>query len=965
MKRFLLVITIFSFAVAAKAQHNLNDGHDHAKCGAAIQLERDLQDPEVRAKYEAFQESVLRYTQNPNVAVHRGANGKRIIPVVFHILHDGGSENIPVSRVEKQMEVLNNDFQRLNEDTINMPERLRGDTEYTSLTFTSAAIEDFLDDSAYVRLNNRYGESVAFHFFNGSDSIANGLKDDFDRVVEVSYPANPDTGEIAMALVDSINTINGLIAVYERDTVFDDAPNFTVDGAEVASLSWTSEHTFTTSWNGSSTDTTYSDTLMVVLFEDQNDPFLPTDTLHVFPADITYDVYDGTGQVTGTMGFVEEGNLTLSYTSVPVQFGDHVVNISTDGLGYVDDVLLAGLWHVTSTVVQQGKYVPADCNIEFRLATKDPMGNCTDGIVRVFTSKTNDANNGTGFKAESYWNAYSYLNVWVVKNIDMEIEGGGTTLGYAQFPGTGLLSTDGIAVRSDNVDERYRGGRTATHEVGHWLNLIHIWGDQTCGSDNVLDTPTHFEPNFGICGNHPTDDPNLFGSSTYHNVPYNETACNPDQPDGEMFMNYMDYSSDACMNLFTLGQKARMDFTLEGDESEEGIRSFLISQENLEATGVADPYTPSDCAPVSLFYFDQTGGDFATQKMICVGEEVDFEESAYNGSVDDFMWTFEGGNPGSSSDANPNNIQYDTPGVYDVSLEVSNAEGSDAQTVEDMIIVSPLTAQYQSNWGYVDSYWSEQDFLDNYVVFNQDGSDNKWEWYYGPDGGSTGWESMRMFNLDNDFSEIDEIVSPSYDLSTLSNPTLQFRYSGAALDNTPDDQLRIMASDDCGESWTTRETFSGFELTNAGLVPESYRPNANSTWTDVSISLGTAFQNKPNVRIKFRWVSGRRSNNFYIDDLTISGAGLAMDDLERQIDLNVAPNPTTDITSVTMSLPDAAKVRMELVDILGKNVSPMFDKEMSIGTHRFDVDLSSRSTGIYYLRIFVDNDMVVKKVVKH
>lgn len=859
IKRLLLSITILSVAFISNAQHQHQHQH-HEKCGAAIQLERDLQDAENRAKYEAFQESIQRYTQDPRVAVQRNENGTRIIPVVFHILHDGGNENIPDSKVEKQMDVLNEDFRRLNEDTVNMPERFYGDTEYTHLVFTADAIESFVDDSAYVLLYNRAGDQYAFYFDDGNGGLADTLVAQFQNIVEVSISSNADTADLASALADAIDDQSGLSATYVND-------------------------------------------------------------------------------------------------------GEHRVEVMTDGLGYTEDVLLAGLWNVTSTVVQQGNYIPADCDIEFRLATKDPLGNCTDGIVRVFTSKTNDANNGTGFKAVSYWNSFQYLNVWVINNIDMDIEGGGTTLGYAQFPASGLPSTDGIAVRSDNIDERYFGGRTATHEVGHWLSLIHVWGDQQCGSDNVLDTPTHFGPNFGICGNSPSQDPNIGGGSQYHNAPYNQTACNPDQPDGELFMNYMDYSSDACMNLFTLGQKARMDFTLHGDGNEPGIREYLISQENLELTGVADPYTQPDCAPISSFYFDQNG-DFAAQIMICQGEEVDFEETAYNGSVDDFSWTFEGGNPSSSTNANPNNIQYDTPGRYDVTLEVSNSVGSDSQTADDMVIVSSTTAQYQSGWGYVDSYWSEQDFLDDYVVFNQDGTENKWEWYFGEDGGSTGWESMRMFNLDNGFSEIDEIVSPSYDLSTISSPTLQFRFAGASLDNTPDDQLRIMASDDCGESWSTRETMSGFELTNNGLVAESFRPDEGTIWTDVSVGLGS-FASKPNVRIKFRWVSGTRSNNFYIDDLTLSGAALGMDDLERQIDLNVAPNPTSDLTTVTMSLPEASKVSMELVDILGKDVTPMFDREMSNGTHRFDVDLSTRATGVYYLRIFVDNDMLVKKVVKH
>ncbi len=950
MKKYLLTATLFLGFVGAFAQNG------HEKCGANIVLQKELEDAENRAKYEAFQEAIQRYTVDPRVAVTR-ENGVRIIPVVFHILHEGGSENISNAKVMTQLEVLNEDYRRLNPDTVNTPERFYGDTEYTHFAFNSNAIADFVDDSAYVRLNNRYGESFAFHFNNGGESFTDSLAGDFDNVIEVNVSASPDTGEIASALADAIDAQNGLIAEYSRDTTFVQAPNFTVDGSQQPTLSYTSEHTFTTSWSGTDTDTIWSDTLTVALYENASDPFEETSTLLVFPAGITYDVFDGSGNVINTQGFTEEGNLVLDFTAVPIAFGDYEVSVATDGLGYADDVLLSGLWHITSTIVQQGKYVPADCDIEFRLATKDPLGNCTDGIVRLFTSKTNDANNGTGFKAESYWNAYSYLNVWVVNNIDMDL-GNGTVLGYAQFPASGLLSTDGIALRADNVDERDQGGRTATHEVGHWLSLIHIWGDQQCGSDNVLDTPIHNGPNFGICGN-------ATGNSTataYHDVPYHVPGCDPDNPDGEMFDNYMDYSDDACMNIFTLGQKARMDYTLHGDGIEPGIRSYLISQENLEATGVADPYTSSDCAPVSDFYFQQSG-DIATQKMICVGEDIRFYESAYNGTVDDFDWFFDGGEPSTSIDDNPQ-VTYNTAGIYDVTLAVSNAQGNSSYTQDDMVIVSSIAAENQSSWGYVDAFWSEQDFLDDYYVFNQDGSDNKWEWYYGENGGSSGWESVRLYNLDNNLGEVDELISPSYNLSTLNSPSLQFRYSGAALDNTPDDELRVMVSKDCGESWSTRETISGFELTNAGMVAESYRPSANSTWTDVDVSLGT-FASKENVRVKFRWVSGERSNNFYIDDVTIAGGLIGMEDLEDIIGLNIAPNPTTGFTSVTMNLKDPSHVQMELVDVLGREVKQIFSREMSNGSHKYDLDLSSFNTGVYFLRIQVGEDMLMKKVVKN
>ena len=947
MKKYLLVTIALVSAFGAFAQN-------HDKCAADIILQQQLQDPKVKAKYDNFQEAVQRYTADPRVAVSRDEAGVRIIPVVVHILHEGGNENISLTKVQQQIDVLNADYRRLNSDTVNTPQRFYGDTEYTHFVFNSDSIASYVDDSSYVRLYNRFGESFAFHFNNGTGGLAATLAPNFDNVVEVNISNNADTTAIATAFAQAVNAQNGLNAQYVNQSVFAQAPNFTVDGATVPSLNYTSEHTFTTSWNGVDTDTTWSDTLTVILFENPQFPLAPTDTLHVFPADVTYDVFDGSGAVISTESFATEGTLVLSFTQVTVVYGNHRVNVSTNGLGYTDDVLVAGLWNITSTIDQQGTYIPADCNIEFRLATKDPLGNCTDGVVRVFTSKTTGANDGTGFKAESYWNAYSYLNIWSVGNIGMSLEGGGTILGYAQFPGTGLLSTDGITVLASNINTANNGGRTATHEVGHWLSLIHMWGDAECGSDNVLDTPTAQEPNFNICGN---------VGSPLHTQPYHLGVCDPNNPDGEMFNNYMDYSSDFCMNMFTLGQKARMDFTLHGDANEPGYRTFLISQENLELTGTADPYTRPDCAPVSGFYFDQSG-DFATQKMICVGESVDFEESSYNGDVDDYAWTFEGGEPASSTSANPNNITYNNPGIYDVSLAVSNAVGSDSHTANDMVIVSSSAAQFQNSWGYVESFWNEQDFIRDYVVFNQDGSDNKWEWYKGSNGGSTGWESVRMSNMFNGASEIDELISPSYDLSTINSPTLKFRYSGAAFDNTPDDELRIMLSDNCGRTWQTRETLSGFELTNSGLVTNAYVPNTNSTWTDVTVSLGS-FANKPNVRVKFRWISGGRSNNFYIDDITLSNSPLGMEDLENLIDLNVAPNPTAGLTTVSMNLPDDANVTMEIIDVLGKNVNSLFSRNMSNGAHRFDIDMTNYSVGVYYLRILVDNDMVMKKVVKN
>ncbi|WP_298116949.1 zinc metalloprotease [Flavobacterium sp.] len=164
-----------------------------------------------------------------------------------------------------------------------------------------------------------------------------------------------------------------------------------------------------------------------------------------------------------------------------------------------------------------------------------------DQVIRKSTTKTSwgtrDAMKKTNQGGLAPTSPTTKLNLWVCTI-------GGGILGYAQFPG-GASATDGVV-----IDSKYLGttgtatapfnkGRTATHEVGHWMNLRHIWGDATCGSDLVADTPTHNDANYGI--------PTYPHYSTCTGTPI------------EMTMNYMDYTDDAGMYMFSLGQKARMD----------------------------------------------------------------------------------------------------------------------------------------------------------------------------------------------------------------------------------------------------------------------------------------------------------------------------------------------------------------------------------------------------------------------
>jgi hypothetical protein len=186
--------------------------------------------------------------------------------------------------------------------------------------------------------------------------------------------------------------------------------------------------------------------------------------------------------------------------------------------------------------------VAADCEINFCMAEQDPSGNATNGIQRRQTTvngfSTNDNVKFYNSGGLDIWDRDKYLNIWVC-NLSNGL------LGYAQFPG-GPANTDGVVCDylyfgTINSSPPFDKGRTATHEVGHWLNCYHIWGDDgsSCsGSDQVSDTPNQADEHYG-CPSFP------------------QVSCS-NGPNGDMFMNYMDYTDDACMNIFSTGQKNRM-----------------------------------------------------------------------------------------------------------------------------------------------------------------------------------------------------------------------------------------------------------------------------------------------------------------------------------------------------------------------------------------------------------------------
>lgn len=199
----------------------------------------------------------------------------------------------------------------------------------------------------------------------------------------------------------------------------------------------------------------------------------------------------------------------------------------------------------------------ADCEIEFVLAKSDPLRRYTTGITRKYTPITkwtaDDQMKFSSSMGDDAWDANSYLNIWVC-NLDK-------FAGYATAPG-GDPKKDGvvIATKAFGVATNHTGydqGKTAVHEVGHWLNLKHIWGDAYCGDDRVDDTPKQASYTVGC--------------------PTNVRITCGNAPHGDMYMNFMDFTNDACINMFTEGQKDRMRTLFDNG----GARSSILVSKGL------------------------------------------------------------------------------------------------------------------------------------------------------------------------------------------------------------------------------------------------------------------------------------------------------------------------------------------------------------------------------------------------
>lgn len=341
------------------------------------------------------------------------------------------------------------------------------------------------------------------------------------------------------------------------------------------------------------------------------------------------------------------------------------MNISQAQIQSQIDVLNEDFRKAAGTPGYNTNPVGADIEVEFCLSPVDENGNpmTEPGIDRMNGNRADWTQDqiDNQLKPSSIWNPNLFYNVWTVKFAASE----GGLLGYAQFPDqTGLqgipasspASTDGVVIAYTTCGSSSKGnfpvlvapydkGRTLTHETGHWLGLRHIWGDGVCADDFVADTPSQRAASSGC--------PSVL-------------SCNNTTP--AMVQNYMDYSNDACKNIFTEGQKDRILAAIQLSP-----RRKSVVEGNLCSPTVND-------VPVANFTAENKG-------CVLLGSTVQFTDLSTNFPTQ-WSWIFEGGDPGTSTERNPK-VTYSTPGSFKVTLTSTNAVGASAPvTVEGYINVS-------------------------------------------------------------------------------------------------------------------------------------------------------------------------------------------------------------------------------------------------------------------------------------
>ncbi|QNL20861.1 T9SS type A sorting domain-containing protein [Hyphobacterium sp. CCMP332] len=615
-----------------------------------------------------------------------------------------------------------------------------------------------------------------------------------------------------------------------------------------------------------------------------------------------------------------------------------------------------GLQPDTGAVAAQFKPIIGGLDIEFRLATKDPNGNCTNGINRVhdpvYTYQGGYVNsNYIGFPPIQ-WPRNQYLNIWVVNDIDVP----NGFLGYSSFPDW-PAGRDGVVIEytvfgslppssTNNFNARYM-----SHEIGHSLNLFHTWGN---GGPNGDPGNCAFDDLVG-------DTPNTIGNNDCINL--SSMSCGSIDNN----QNLMDYGYGNCAGglMFTAGQMLRAEATL---NSSVGGRNNLWTQTNLIATGT-DSATYANlpvCIPIADFR--------APIRLGCEGVVLSFRDESYNATYDQNTWTynwvFEGGNPVNSSDRNPI-VSYDSAGDFDVSLTVSNQSGSSqVLTRTDHITITPGSGSYvgpyleqldDQNWpSAIDPslIWSTAKPSGSLFQFQRSSN----AYYSSP-------ASLYLNNFSFNSSGEFDLITPLADLTQMQagNAFLNFQVAHAQKSNELENIL-LWVSTDCGLTFNFVKAWNANIINTVATTNTAFIPTDTSEWNFVSYDISN-YAGMDNVQFMFRF-NANSGNNLWLDDIHISDSDQPVPlttGFRKDLfgEFNLYPNPNSGSFTIQFYLNGNEKASAEIIDIIGQPIHIDLSKTIQSGWNTVRVNSKdfNLKPGIHFLKLTSGDNTYSKRFI--
>lgn len=570
----------------------------------------------------------------------------------------------------------------------------------------------------------------------------------------------------------------------------------------------------------------------------------------------------------------------------------------------------------------------ANIQFEFRLASIDPNGNCTNGIIRHYTPKTDwDAND---FNAFTYtWPPNKYLNIYIVRSINI-------APAYTFLPGTNPSPNTDVIVCQHNICGSIGTSNVAnswaiTHEAAHWFNIPHIWGftnqpGVSCGDDGVSDTP--ITKGFTSC--------NLANAS----------ICTP--PIIENMQNYMDYSP--CKLMFTNGQKARMHACINNTINN---RNNLSTPGNLLATGITT--TTTNCLP-------QLEIAAMPSATLCAGKSLILNSYTCNANPTSYSWSATN-NALISNTSLPNpTFTFSTVGNSTVTCVVANANGSASAS----IVISALANTAQVSNTYPESFESVS-LPQNWSVTNSTLSAVSWS--ITNTASSHGNQSIYIAAENAPGASVSLLQTPSYDFLNNQGSVFTFKYAYALFSNTHKDVFKVQASKDCGGTWKDIYVPSMASFANgSGGVTSSVFVPFSFDWKTYNITTHpnfSSFLNEAQVilRFYFKEDSAGFGNRIYLDQINFESP-VGINEFTKSVSLSLHPNPSSGEFNLGFTMSESKKVKITILTASGSIVGEQL--EMLVDTRRHEIILNAQkklAAGIYFVEIGFNDLKAVKKII--